>query len=1122
MKKTRKVAVTVLVLFIMQLFYGIGYGDIVKAEENVKIISKVEVTDLNKKPFGKEIEKSSGVRMVFNFNILNLGDVKEREIFTVRLPEEIESIKNAKDILMHDGETGDLVATARFNSDGKTIDIEFTKFASENSNVFCEFIIYSKFDENKLEDGGEKVLNFQLGANTVPITIDFKKDPIVEPSIKKEGYYNTEDKELIWTIIVNSENEKVINAKVIDNILSGQKYVDGSFKIDGVDPDNNFNYVADESNNSEKSGTLTYTFPEIIDKEYIISFRTKITDPSILATNQGEKAEINNKAILNVNGKDKESNIASAYVTTNYIEKDGNYDSAKKEINWTIKVNNNEVNIKDLKVEDIIPKGLELIKDSFKVNNETNSNYQYDEVNKKLDFTFNGTINTQQIITFSTKVIDEKVYQSNGTKYFENTATIVGGLEGQPSASDKVGVGSNILKKSAIGQYDAKNHYLKWEIEVNSNEVELVNPVITDNIPIGQKYVNGSFKIEGEDADISGLDYSDVESKDGTGTITYSFNKTIDKKYTITFQTEITDSSVYAGNVINKVYSNTATMNADNIKEVNSEANQNVTSNVIDKQSKSYDYENKIITWKIVVNNNKTKLKDVVVTDNIPLGQEFLPKDFKIEKIIGDNKKEEVDVDKLGFRYYPNESGDNGITGTLTYTFNDEINDTYEITFTTKIADESIFHTNGQKAVKNKAYITGDVIPLDVSKEAEQKINNSVINKTAIYTNYNDYVDWSIDINSNSIPMGEVEIEDDLEAGLSLDITSVKLYHGVIDFKLGTLSKGEPVELNEDNIEYNADTRKFKFIFSEDVKSPYILEFRTDIVDPNKKTVSNTASFRGTGISQESKVDGFKVEFNGSESSAGGTTGSITVNKVDDESGKKLVGAKFNLLDKYKKNVLGTAITGNDGTLTFKKIRFDIPYYVEEVSPAEGYTLRENREDNIKEVIIDSKDSTRNISVEFKNTIIKANLELLKLDENNKTLKGAEFTIYDVADEEVTKGRTDENGVVKFENLVYGNYYYVETEAPEGYVLDSTRHDFTISENGVDLKEDVKNEKILGNIKVLKVDEDNKFLPNAEITLFDLKDEKIKSLVTDENGEVTFENIPYGEYKIKETKAPEG
>lgn len=1114
MRKTKKVTVTILVLFTIQLFSGIGCGDIVKAEENkvFNFIKSIELTDFNDKPLEDAIDKSSDVRVKFNFEIPNIEDVQEGEIFTVNIPNQIELISNFdEEIQDRDGE---VVAIAHFKKGGQ-IDIEFTEYAEAHSNVSGYFYLDTKFDRNNIGNNESEKMQFTFSGEAEPIEIEvkFKQDPVPETSISKwSSGYDGAKNEITWNIEFNKENANLKNTIITDNIPFGQEYIEGTATIDNGADASGFSYSKADLSDKDKSGTLTYTFNGETNKKHIISFKTRISDTSILPDEQGESVNLTNKAILNVNGEIKESNEASVNVKTNYIEKRGTYNPEGKKIDWTIKVNNNALELNDLKVEDVIPEGLELITDSFKVNNKVNNNYNYDEINKKLDYTFNGTINTQQIITYSTKVVDEKVYQSNDTTDFKNTATIVEGLEGKPYSDATVGVGSNILRKSAVDNYDAANHYLTWKIEVNSNEVELVNPVVTDNIPIGQKYVDGSFKIDGVDADTNKFEYEPALDGDAdeTGSITYSFNETINKKYIITFQTEVTDSSVYAGNVSNKNYSNTAYMKADNIlNEVNSKANQNVTSNVIDKQSLSYDSVSKEITWKIIVNNNKTKLKDVVITDNINIGQEYVTKSFKID---------EVDPDADKFNYKPAIEGDAEKTGTITYSFKDEINETHVIIFKTKITDDSIFNSNGKKTVKNKIEITGDVIPPNVFTEAKREIENSVVKKSADYQTGNDYIDWNVVINSNSISMGNVDVEDIFQEGLELDTASVELYKQILNTN-GTLVKGEAVELNENSVKYDAKTRKFIFSFPNEVNSPYLLTFRTNVVDKSKSPFTNKVNFKGEKTSENSTSDPVKVEFQSGGGGAVGTRGTITVNKVDkDKNNIKLKGAKFILLDRYK-NEISSGETDDNGSLTFNKIKFDIPYYLQEVDPPQGYVSDETQ----REFMIKSSDDSKNIEYTIENTIIKANLELKKLDKNSNQLKGAEFTIYDSIDSVngIKTGVTDESGIVTFESLPYGIYYYAETKAPEGYVLDGTKHKFIINENEVVLKETVENEKIVGNIKVVKEGENNEFLPNAEITLYDLAGNKIETLVTEENGEVIFGNIPYGDYEIKETKAPE-
>ncbi|ANS52137.1 hypothetical protein BM86_17060 [Bacillus thuringiensis] len=77
---------------------------------------------------------------------------------------------------------------------------------------------------------------------------------------------------------------------------------------------------------------------------------------------------------------------------------------------------------------------------------------------------------------------------------------------------------------------------------------------------------------------------------------------------------------------------------------------------------------------------------------------------------------------------------------------------------------------------------------------------------------------------------------------------------------------------------------------------------------------------------------------------------------------------------------------------------------------------------------------------------------------NNK-LPGAEFTIYDEQGKEVVKGKTNEQGIAKFEKLPAGKYTYKETLAPAGYVINEETFSFEIKADGEIIKHTVQDKK---------------------------------------------------------------
>ena len=85
--------------------------------------------------------------------------------------------------------------------------------------------------------------------------------------------------------------------------------------------------------------------------------------------------------------------------------------------------------------------------------------------------------------------------------------------------------------------------------------------------------------------------------------------------------------------------------------------------------------------------------------------------------------------------------------------------------------------------------------------------------------------------------------------------------------------------------------------------------------------------------------------------------------------------------------------------------------------------------------------------------------ELTKSDvSNGKLIPDCEIAIYDTDGNVVVSGKTDKDGVVKF-TLPEGTYYYQEIEAPDGYLIDTNKYEFTVSVGEI-TKASMTNERI--------------------------------------------------------------
>ena len=248
--------------------------------------------------------------------------------------------------------------------------------------------------------------------------------------------------------------------------------------------------------------------------------------------------------------------------------------------------------------------------------------------------------------------------------------------------------------------------------------------------------------------------------------------------------------------------------------------------------------------------------------------------------------------------------------------------------------------------------------------------------------------------------------------------------------------------------------------------------------------------------------------------------GSLTINKVDAETGKALAGVTYRLFDANGKKVADMT-TGADGKAVFK----DLPqgkYSYQEISAPSGYVV-----DNTKYQITITA-TALNITQKRTNTPAKASIEIIKVDGDNKApLQGAGFRLYDASNKQVAEGYTDVNGKLTFSSLRLGRYTYKEFKAPDGYVLDDTAHSAVLDKNGQVLKVTRENMPVKGSITVRKVDVTGAPLAGAELLLETSTDgqtwTEVGKITTDSTGVAEWENLKIGtQYRVTETKAPAG
>lgn len=122
--------------------------------------------------------------------------------------------------------------------------------------------------------------------------------------------------------------------------------------------------------------------------------------------------------------------------------------------------------------------------------------------------------------------------------------------------------------------------------------------------------------------------------------------------------------------------------------------------------------------------------------------------------------------------------------------------------------------------------------------------------------------------------------------------------------------------------------------------------------------------------------------------------------------------------------------------------------------------------------------------VSFYNQIARGSLEILKVDHDGVTpLEGAKFEITDDNGNVIATETSGPDGKIKVDSILYGQYHWSEVEAPKGYDLDDTVHDFAIEHDEQVVEVTQENTPSVGSITAKKIDADGNAMPGVEFTL---------------------------------------
>ncbi|ECB9646458.1 hypothetical protein FL874_10810 [Listeria monocytogenes] len=272
--------------------------------------------------------------------------------------------------------------------------------------------------------------------------------------------------------------------------------------------------------------------------------------------------------------------------------------------------------------------------------------------------------------------------------------------------------------------------------------------------------------------------------------------------------------------------------------------------------------------------------------------------------------------------------------------------------------------------------------------------------------------------------------------------------------------------------------------------------------------------------------------------------GTVKLTKSGQEFGANMPNDNYTLKDALygiynsSDERVGELITDEKGYAESNSLSLGQYYLLEEKAPS-GYLLSDEKLPfEIKyagQDVAVTNTEVQAVDVEQKGTakLIKEDAETGDIAQGKATLDGAVYELYRSSDDKLIDTVTIENGQAQSDNLLLDSYYWLEKEAPTGYLLDKEKHAFDLTYNSeaevADVTVTVKEQVIKEKIKVMKYDEATKEPIKNNAATFKLKDLQTGEFIehdgqlefmTDQSGEFVTEDLPYGEYELIEIIAP--
>ncbi|MBC6361691.1 SpaA isopeptide-forming pilin-related protein [Lactobacillus apis] len=1017
-------------------------------------------------------------------------------------------------------------------SSGSTETIKFIGKYAETHQAF--HVVYTTMidEDRKPEKGGNVEFKNRatLDDGTSSTSAEASVTAHYERPITKNGPFATGNDQIYkWIVRYNyNERKHPAGSTITDTMCDRLSLVKDSVKLfrisftgagdDEIIGDSlveGSDYVIEES--SSNAHRFIIRFLKEIDYPVRIDYQTKVNGYV------DETTPISNSVITDIGDSDESEGTGhkdeiKGDANQQSIAKsiDGDIDYVTHEIPWQIQINKSGYLLKNWYLEDTFSKGQKLVDGSFKIIDLTegkalsSDQYTFTKTDNGFKVEFEGELKNgtdhKYAITYKTN-FDIAAIEGTGSEdsfIFKNTATANWMDKSGGSHSSTDWVEFDPLQRfkyngNKIGVYNAINKKITWTVAVNYRHQELKNATITDVIEAPQDYVAGSAKLYEATVNSNGtytlgdqVGADLVEPTTALPTLQVNLPENSNKMYVLVFETSL------AGKVINQqYYNNRAVFTTEGVSHnLNSSISPAHFGELLDKDGAQDPDDSGYVKWNLTVNASQSTLNNVKIVDT-PSANQFISKDGiviygTIVDSAGNIEKDSSTVLAEGTDYKVDIETNNA-TGAqvVTIEFLKQITTSYIVEYRSLVLLDKLVDT-----VANSASISG----MNEQTITQGQAKEIVVTSTS---------------GNATGSKGSIKL-------IKEDLSGKKRLSGV-HLQLWTIN--EKLEKNKLVREGVTDSNGELEIGNLRVQEYLVVETEA----PAGYTVSDELA-KGKRI----KVIKDEAGSTAKEVHIYNEPTKVTFRKVSepDEKGSKLPlkGAEFKVLDSNGKVIEGyeNVVSGDEGIVTIEGL---VPgkYQIVETKAPTGYKL----DDKPREFTVEKKDDGIIPPInlgdwENKRLNYKGSAKLLKTDNKGNPLAGAEFKVVDRDDNIVKSGLTsDANGVVLATSLAPGKYEFIETKAPEGYVINAEPVSFTISEEAKEDPAAVVTECELinykGSAQLVKTDSKGNPLAGAEFKLVNKDGETVReNLVSSDTGIVFVSDLAPGKYEFVETKAPSG